>query len=311
MALAAVLGRGLHPALQGVASDGVVRAVGLAAGLVSQGLLLALVGALVWLTAGMLRLGALPVAYRMGVTAVGGVVLGLAVPAGVTRLAPWFSVGLAVAAALAALAGAAQAMGPRETRILGVVLALAATGALTRQTSLALVLAGGARALRNVALAGVWVAGAALLLQGVLVTVGLLWLSTRKARWLNLATPLCSALALGASWFAEPAAAGHLASWKLVIARTASQYLAAPTPPAPPGVRVFLAVAGLLMGLLAVVHRREAPAVAGGVALLLVSGLDLDVPLCALGVTVAALVATVAAHDPETARHQVRYDLTQ
>jgi hypothetical protein len=218
---------------------------------------------------------------------------------------------VAVAAALAALAGAAQAMAPKETRILGVVLALAATGALTRQTSLALVLAGGTRALRNVALAGVWVAGAALLLQGVLVTVGLLWLSTRKARWLNLATPLCSALALAASWFAEPAGAGHLASWRLVIARTASQYLAAPAPPAPPGIRVFLAVAGLLMGLLAVAHRREAPAVAGGVALLLVSGLDLDVPLCALGVTVAALVATVAVHDPETARHQVRYDLTQ
>jgi hypothetical protein len=237
-------------------------------------------------------------------------VLGLAVPAGMTRLAPGFSVGLAVAAGLAALAGAAQALAPRGTRLLGVLLTLAAVGALTRQTSLALMVAGGARALKNVALAGVWVAGAALLLQGVMVVVGLLWLSTRQARWLSLLTPLCSALALGAAWTVEPTG-GALSSWRLLIARTASQYLAGPTPPAPAGVRVFLAVAGLLLGALAVAHRREAPAVAGGLALLLVSGFDLDVPLCALAVTVAALVSTLAAHDPETTRHAVRYDLTR
>lgn len=310
MALAALLGRGVHPALQGVASDRVVSGVGLAAGLVSQGLLLALTAALVQLTAVMLRVTALPVLYRMGVTALGGVVLGLAVPAGMTRLAPGFSVGLAVAAGLAALAGAAQALAPRGTRLLGVLLTLAAVGALTRQTSLALMVAGGARALKNVALAGVWVAGAALLLQGVMVVVGLLWLSTRQARWLSLLTPLCSALALGAAWTVEPTG-GALSSWRLLIARTASQYLAGPTPPAPAGVRVFLAVAGLLLGALAVAHRREAPAVAGGLALLLVSGFDLDVPLCALAVTVAALVSTLAAHDPETTRHAVRYDLTR
>ncbi|MCS6900481.1 MAG: hypothetical protein RMJ98_12665 [Myxococcales bacterium] len=309
MVLASLLGRGLHPALQGVASDRVMRAISLVAGLSSQGLLWALGGGLIWWTAGMLRLAMLPMSYRMGVTALGGVVLGLAVPAGVTKLAPAFNVGLAVAAALAALAGAAQALAPRETRILGVGLVLAAAGALTRQTSLVLVLAGGAKALRNVALVGLWVAGAALLLQGVLVAFGLWWLSTRRARWLSLATPLCSALALAASWLAEPAA-GPLASWKLVVARAASQYLAAPAPPAPPGIQVFLAVAGLLMALLAVAHRREAPAVAGGWALLLVSGLDLDVPLCALGVTVTALVATLAAHDPETLRHPITYDLT-
>lgn len=311
MALAALLGRGLFPALQGVASDGVVRGVGLLASLVSQGLLLALVFALVRLTAVMLRLTTLPVLYRMTVTALGGIVLGLVVPSGITRLAPVFSATLAVAAALAALAGAAQAIPPRSTRILGVLLALAAAGALTRQASLLLVLIGGSRALRNIALSGVWVAGAALLLQGALVAVGLLWLSTRKARWLGILTPVCSALAMGASWFAELSTSHQLASWKLVVARTANQYLSVPTPPAPTGIRIFLSVGALLLGALAIGHRREASAISGGFALLLVAGLDLDVPLCALGVTVAALVATLAAHDPETPRHTVRYDLAQ
>jgi hypothetical protein len=56
-------------------------------------------------------------------------------------------------------------------------------------------------------------------------------------------------------------------------------------------------------------HRREPPAVVGSFALLLIAGLDLDVPLCALSVAVGALIATLAAHDPETHRHPVRYDL--
>ena len=77
-----------------------------------------------------LRLPGLPLLYRMAVTALGGIALGLSVPAGVTRLSPEFSAVLAVVAALAALAGAAQALGPRSTRVLGVTLALAAVGAL-------------------------------------------------------------------------------------------------------------------------------------------------------------------------------------
>lgn len=311
MALAAFLGRGLQPALQGIAPDGVMRVLEGFTGILSQGLLIVLSFALIRLTSVMLRMSSLPVLYRILVTALGGVVLGLVVPSGVTRLAPVFHVVLAVAVSFAALAGAAQALFFRSTRILGVLLALTAMGALTRQVSLLLMLLGGAGNWRNLLLASVWVAGAALSIQGGLVTVGLLWLSTRKARWVGWITPLSLLLATGIAWYAEQAASFSSVSWRLVVARVANQYLSMPVLSAPTGVQVFLAVAALFLGGLAVVHQREAPAVVGAFSLLLVAGLDLDVPLCALGVTVAALIATLAAHDPETSRYAVRYDLAQ
>ncbi|MCU0654072.1 MAG: hypothetical protein MUF64_01870 [Polyangiaceae bacterium] len=309
VALAALLGRGLVPGLQGLAPERVILVLSVVGGLLSQGLLLALVASLVRLTSVLLRVPALPLAYRMGVTALGGLVLGLATPASMTRLSPVFSGVLALVVALTALAGAAQALQVRGARVLGLLLALAAVGALTRQTSQTLLLAGGAGALRQVALAGVWVGLGALLVQGVLVLVGLLWLSTRRSRWLAVLTPVCSAAAMGVAWLADLALNQQLSSWRAVLARAAQQYLVAPSLPVPVGLRVFLSVSSLLLGVLALTHRREPPAVVGSFALLMIAGLDLDVPLCALSVAVGALVATLAAHDPETHRHPVRYDL--
>lgn len=305
---AALLGRGVAPALRGLAAERVVRPVEVIAGVLSQGLLLALVGALVVLTSSMLRLPRLPMAYRMAVTALGGIALGLAVPASMARLGSEFSVVLGTVAALAALAGAAQAFAGRSTSLLGVVLALGASGTLTRQAAWGMAQLGATRGVVALGTAARWVALGAMVLQVLLVTVALGWLATRRPRWVSAATMLCSGLGLAVAACVERVGS-TMALGPMLASRAALMQLSVPMPPAPLGLRIFLGVTAQLLGLLAISSRREAPAVAGSLALLLVAGLDLDVPLCALAATVAALTSTLAAHDPETLRHPVRYDL--
>ncbi len=305
---AAVLGRGVAPALRGLVSERVVHPVEVIAAFVSQGLLFALVGALVITTSAMLRLPRLPLFYRMVVTALGGIALGLAVPASRAKLGSEFSAVLGTVAALASLAGAAQAFTGRATGVLGVALALGAAGALTRQAAWGLAQLGGQRASESLATMARGVALGAMLLQVLLVTVGLGWLATRRPRWVSIATVGCSMAGLAVAWSVERIDQS-LALAPLVAGRAALLQLSVPMPPAPLGLRIFLGVTAQMLAFLAVCSRRESPAVVGSLALVLVAGLDLDVPLCALGATVAALTSTLAAHDPETARHSIRYDL--
>jgi hypothetical protein len=300
---ATVLGRAVGPALRGL-DTGLDAWVGrmdvLGAGL-SQFLLPGQVAMLVAVTLSVLRMGSLPIGYRMVATGLAGVVLGLSAPASSTRLTPIFSASLALAAIVAALFGTAQSIVAKHTRILGVLLGLMTLGALTRQTAWVMALVGGQQAALRMALASRWVATVALLVHAVAVAVALIWLATRQRRIASLWTTVASVLAVMVSWLTDRATQGSLGAGKALAVRSAAQLLSQPPPLVAPGVRVFVTTLGLLLALVAATRRREAPAVVSAMALVLVAGLDLDVPLCALSLTVASLAASLAAQDPSTA----------
>lgn len=293
--VAALVSRGLAPALQSFAPHALIAVVGRAGSWLSQALLFAQVGTLIAVTMSVLRLPLLPLGYRLVATALAGIVLGLVVPASGARLAPEFSALLSVATILAVLAGASQALMSAPVRVLGLLLGLSALGALTRQTAWLLSLLHRGTSMMA---AGRVAALVAFVLHGLLVTCALLWLATRRRRLLSFSTTLCSALALVVSWFSELLARGDIAAWKAVLARSALFQLTAPAPPVPQGMRVFLVSLSLLLGGLALLNRREAPVVVGALTLTLAAGIDFDVPLCALSATTASLVASLAAHDP-------------
>jgi hypothetical protein len=66
--------------------------------------------------------------------------------------------------------------------------------------------------------------------------------------------------------------------------------------------RLFVATLAVALAGAAVASRRETPAIVGTLALVLLAGVDADIPLCALALAVASQSAALAAHDPAAAR---------
>jgi hypothetical protein len=300
---ATVVGRAVAPSLRGivVGVDVWIARAELLGGVLSHMMLLAMVGMLMAITLAVLRLPRLPLAYRLVATALAGIVLGLSAPASSARLSPEFSASLSLVSIVIAILGTTQALVAPHTRVLGVLLGLMSLAALTRQTGWLLALIGGGRALGGVALLGRGVATIALLFQGLGATLALLWLATRKRRVASVGTTLAMFTAMSISWLAARVDGGGLAVWKATIGRSALRLLSPPVPLVSQGIRVFLVSLSLLLAGLALSNRRDAPAVVGTLALILIAGVDTDVPLCSLTLAVASLAAALAAHDPRSA----------
>lgn len=303
--VATVLGRALVPAMRGVVGgEGPwLDRLEVLSALASQLMLVTLATLLVAITFSVLRLTRLPLAYRLGATALAGVVLGLAMPASVARLGPTFSSILALAAIAAAMLGTAQALVAPHTRAAGVLLGLMAIGALTRQVAWGMAIAGGEKAFVRVAMAARGVATGALVIEGIAVGVAMLWLATRQRRIASIGTSVALMIALLGSWIGERIDLVAASPWKLAFARAVNR-LVSPPPPLLIGspVRLFVATLAVSLAAAAVLTRRETPAIVGTLALVLLAGVDADIPLCALSLAVASLAAALAAHDPAAAR---------
>lgn len=302
--VATVLGRALVPAMRGViGGDGPwLDRLEAVAALASQLLLVTLASLLVAITFSVLRLGRLPLAYRLSATALAGVVLGLATPASVARLGPTFSALLAVAAIGTALLGTAQALIAPHTRAVGVLTAGMAIAALTRQVAWGMAIQGGEKAWLRVAVAARSVATGALLVEGLAVVFALLWLATRRRKIASVGTSVAMLLALTGTWIGERIDQAAASPWRLAVARAVGRLVSPPTPLVAVPIRLFVATLAVTLAGAALASRRETPYVVGTLALVLLAGVDADVPLCALALSVASLAGALAAHDPDAVR---------
>jgi hypothetical protein len=85
--------------------------------------------------------------------------------------------------------------------------------------------------------------------------------------------------------------------WQLISYRAVQRLLAPPQPFVWPPYRYLLETFAPLLALVAIVVRRQIPAIMGALALVLLARPATDVPLAALAVTLAALTAPLAAKD--------------
>jgi hypothetical protein len=124
------------------------------------------------------------------------------------------------------------------------------------------------------------------------------WLATRRGSKMSWGTRIAIVGAFIVAWGAAKGGSDHADVWQIVAHRSLDRLLVLPTPLgiAQP-FRYFVEAFAPMLAVVALCQRREMPGLAGGFALLLVARASPDIPLCGLGLAVAALAATLASKD--------------
>lgn len=299
--VATVLARALGPAMRGVLADGWVARVGAVGAFLSQALLIGVTGLLLSVTFALLRVSTVPIAFRLLATAVAGVVLGLSAPSSSAKLSPEFSLALAAAASVAGLLGTTQALASPRTRAVGVVLGVTSLGAITKLVGEGLLHLGNLDSRPRLAIIGATIEAGALVTQGIALAVALLWLATRKGRVASVWTTFAMAFAMVGSWLVERGVSVPGSVLRAIIGR-ATLSLIAPGAVGMVGLRAFFAVLSLSLGVVAAFSRGASPQVLAVLSFSLLCGIDADIPLCALFLTLAALAVALVAHLDEEGR---------
>jgi hypothetical protein len=296
--LATFLSRVVSPSLKGagVLSTSSVNGVEFAGNALAQLLLFALLTLLLSLALAVLQTPALSLPFRLTFTALGGLALGLGAPASGAILAPRLLGVLAMSTAVMALLAAGQALVHGPVRGAGLALALLGTGALTRQGAWLLSTWRGSSPLVFLVSAR-WVAGAAFVLHALGVMVALVWLATRRGRPFNLWTSGAMAVSAALTWVASAATVGRGGPWAGVLGAGLYHLLQSPAPLVSLPLRYFLALLGPVLAAVAALQPGRPASVRGALALMLIGGIDADVPLCALCLVVASLALVLAAFD--------------
>jgi hypothetical protein len=299
--LATFTSRVLTPALKGagVLSTAWVNRFEFGANTLAQLLLFALLTLLLSLALAVLQTPALSLPFRLTFTALGGLALGLGAPASGAVLDPRLLGVLATSTALMALLAAGQVLVRGPVRGAGLVLALLGTGALTRQVAWLLATSRVQSQLTFLVSARV-VATAAFALQTLAVIVALVWLATRRGRPFGLWTSLAMATSAGLTSVVAVAASGRGGPWASVLGTGLYHLLQSPAPLVNLPLRYFVSLLGPALAAVATLERGRPASVRGALALMLVAGIDADVPLCALCLVVAALALVLAAFDGDS-----------
>jgi hypothetical protein len=293
---ATLVARGLAPALPGSRSGITVwieRSDQLGAFL-SQ--LLALYGLLLgtWLVLATARARHLPGWYRTTAVPVAAAVMVFTALATGNPLRPWWTVWLGVGTALFAVAAAARALRRTETRAAGFVLGATALGALLDIVGRVVAVRASEQALAALFNLGRVIATASFTCKVTSLLLVALWLAAR--RWRSAAIVLVIllgglvAVSVGVSHASEADATW----WMVLVSRALGGLMRHPAPLVAPAFRSMVELS-LVVGAVAVLCARRPPRpLLASVALALVSRGATDVPLCAMLLTVAALMAPLA-----------------
>ena len=294
---ATLLGRGVGPSLLGsFAGSERYAAIPMGAAVLTQATSLCLLALLLLQTRSLLIRLRLPLAFRFSASALAGIVLGLSVPAAFLPLPPSLGRILALSTSALALLCAARGVRVVATRALAIVTAILALGAVLRQLAWALALYAGEHALVTVAVAARWLGSAALLVHAIATASALVWLATRRKRLFSPWTTLAMITSVILTRYAEVGDRATSA-WAYVLGR-ASTILAQPIHPmGPPSLRVFLVVMSMFFALVAICQRRQVAPLVGAFALVLLGGVDADMPLAALFTSAAALTTVLVGDD--------------
>jgi hypothetical protein len=299
-AAAKILGVVIAPGLRGIASQGTMDTVEILSatlGYTFAALLVALICAGSFELARARRIG---VVSRGAVVAVSGLVVALASPAVVQRLHNSAGVALAIVASIVAVVASIGTLRLAHTRIIGVVLGMFALSGLLRPTAWTLTTLASERASLGLYNTGRGFATIALVVQTLAALLAATWVGTRSRVRGRLLANGAIAIAFAITYVAARDTGDTPSSFEAVLRSSLSQAAGLALPFGLSSIAAFLVPATILLALVSVVQRTNAPAVLAALALALLSHGSFDVPLHALAITAAAQWAMLAMADERT-----------
>jgi hypothetical protein len=232
--------------------------------------------------------------------AVSGLVVALASPAVVQRLPTVGLLALALITSVVVLIGGAVALRAPHTRALGAVLGILAICALLRAFAWECAAIAGERASLALYQIGRTLSTAAVALHAIAVLLAAAWLGTRSRFRGRLLANLAIVLACIVTYVAARSTEGPPSTFEAVLRGGLLDVAAVPAPYALSPIAAFLLPVSVLLAITALAQRVQHAAVAGPLALVLVSHGAFDVPLQALTAIAAAQWAMLAMADPRT-----------
>lgn len=297
---ATVFGRALAPGARGLVPEAWSRYLDFVGGSASQ--LALLLGAIGLVGAGFSLLRSeVPLLVRVLATATAGLVLGLALPSAISQPSAALSVFLSLSASATGLLASSLAIGSPKSRAVGIAIFLLTLAAMTHECAWVLAVRAGEAANVRTALLARTIALGALILEGLAVALGLLWLATRPRPWVTLLTSVSTALAISLAVLSQRAETTTSIPVMLV---GRSGWLLGTTPPAdvPQVVRTFFPALRLTLAFTCLFVPGRDKLLAILLALALLGGVDLDLAVCALLLATAAVTAALPQpEEPDTA----------
>lgn len=294
-----VLGRCLAPATRGVLSQTWVGRADLVGAMATQIMLVLLVATLLSATLGLLRIQRLSGVLRFFIAGGCGILLAMAAAAESDRLIAPMAIILTLVTGITAVAcGSASLFAPHARAAAGMV-SLAGGAVLVRHVGWWLSALGTDRSRVALRSLGQIVATLGWAINAAIIAIALLWIGARRLRGTAALTTIVLVLATLASWNITRAINSGSSALQLLFAR-ASVAVLAPSSAlvlVPTAGQTFVAILGVLLVPLLLRAREQSAAVVAGMSLVLLSGSEGDVPLCAFSLCTAALLVLFGAHD--------------
>ena len=233
------------------------------------------------------RAGRIGLVSRVVAVGASGLAVALSAPALHERLHPFAGILLAVAAALAAMAGAWHAMKKPHTRAVGAVLVAFALAGLLRLGAWELAGAAGERGSQKMYDVSCGIASAAVVIEGLGQLAAAAWLGTRDRMLGRVASNAAIALAFLVTWGAAYGVKAGAATWQSILHSALADAAGQPPPVGLGSIATFLAAASIFLALVAIVQRGQVIAIISALSLALISRGTLDVPLRAMAIAAA------------------------
>jgi hypothetical protein len=289
------------PGVQGNASERVVVWTGWGSSAFAFFLLLLLVTLAVWGAVELLRAHGLPAPARGLLLGGGAVVVAMSSPGLRDRLPPLYSSVIALAAVVAALAGAYASAGAPHTRAVAAVLAVLSLAALARFGAWWVAVYAGDAASVKLFYTARGLATAGVLFEAAGQLLAVTWLSTRSRGGgfgqLGAFVALGSAVVL--TWGVAQGVHSSASLWQAVLHTALADAPGVPPPYGFDALATFLVPASLLLALATAAQPKQVVAVLVAMALALVSRGAFDAPLRALCAVVAAYWVVLARGDEQ------------
>jgi hypothetical protein len=291
--LASLIGRGLAPALPG-SKAGIAIWIMLGdriAALLSQLLLVGGSMVLIRLLLVMLRDQRLSAVYRLLIVPAGAAVVALVVSSAAQSLEAEVSLGLAVCSASIAAAAAPLALRSPATRAVGLVLALAAVAALLHVLARLVAFRASDQALASLFMVARGISTAAFIFDAASLAAAGAWLAAPHWRRGAIAGGALIAVSAVLTWGALHGSRFDAPHWQVLAGRALGEMVRHPTPLVAPALRYLAEVCALIIAGIAALAPKRVPVITAALSLTLLARGSTDVPLLALVMTLAALLA--------------------
>jgi hypothetical protein len=302
--LASLLARGIAPALPGSMTG-----IGLwivlsdqAAAFLSQLFVVASSLLAVRLLVAAVREPRLGAAFRVGAVPTAAAVLTLVIAATKGPIDAQWTLGLGLVSALLAAGAAPLALRVAHTRAVGLVLGFAATAAVLQVCARLVALQASGQALPTLFGTARSLATAGLAVDVVVLALVGLWLAAGRWKWAALVAGPLLASCLTLSWAAVCGSHYQAPVWQVFASRIFAELTRHPTPWVPPLLRYAVDIATFATVVALLVSRRRDAAVHVAVALALLVRGATDIPVLALALALAALIAALASLSGATVR---------